>query len=570
MHDGHARHAQAKAAPDVGWEPFAHDPGMAMIPPAGDTPTSMVHAALAPETASLLERGRRELQGGNARAAMASLDAALRLAPGHAEVLRWAGTGARELGQDVQAAAYYRRALRAAPTDPDLHVLLGIVLQRLGEVDAAINTLRHACELAPDWPLAWYNLGEMLRADGRVSEAVQALEAALAIDPDVTRVQLALARAYASIGRIDDAAAHLRDTLRRDPAHAEAWWSLADLKTVRLDAADIAQLDHLLARGDLAPDARVLLGFTLAHALEDHGDYARAFDVLAAANALQRRASPWDAPAERRRIDAIVRVFGQPVTAAPDSGRGREVIFIASLPRSGSTLVEQVLASHPQVEGANEITDLRDIIRAEAMRQRNPYPTWVPAATSPDWERLGTRYLARTMRWRERKPRFTDKNVLNWLFVGAALAMLPAAKVVLVHRDPVETCLACFRQWFEEGSLFSCNLDDMADRCIDFWRLRELWLRNHPGNVLDLAYEDLLATPEITTRRLLEFCQLPFDPACLAFHRTQRAVMSSPSAAQVRQPLRHDTARAARYGDKLDALRRRLREAGLPGATAAA
>ena len=186
--------------------------------------------------------------------------------------------------------------------------------------------------------------------------------------------------------------------------------------------------------------------------------------------------------------------------------------------------------------------------------------------TSADWDRLGAEYLARTARWREHKPRFTDKNLVTWKYVGAALAMLPAAKVVVVRRDPLETCLACYRQWFTLGSEFSYDLDDMADYCIDFVRLGRFWLQRFPDRVFDLEYEVLLADPETMTRRLLDFCGLPFDSACLQFHRTQRTVVSAASAAQVRQPLQGNAARAAHYGHWLDDVLQRLRDGGLPPA----
>jgi hypothetical protein len=141
--------------------------------------------------------------------------------------------------------------------------------------------------------------------------------------------------------------------------------------------------------------------------------------------------------------------------------------------------------------------------------------------------------------------------------------MLPAARVVVVRRDPVETCLGCFRQCFSERSGFASDLDEMADYCSDFLRLTRFWLEKYPGRVHDLQYETLVAEPEQEIRRLLDFCNLPFDPACLEFHKTARTVQSLPSAAQVRQPMRRDTARSALYGDKLDPLRKRLRDAGV-------
>ncbi|MEO8810996.1 MAG: sulfotransferase, partial [Rhodanobacter sp.] len=337
-----------------------------------------------------------------------------------------------------------------------------------------------------------------------------------------------------------------------------------NLNTVRFDAADTANLQRALSRRDLSPRANELLGFTFAKALEGQGEYARAFDAFRTANASRRGRVKWDSAGERRRVNAILRAFASEAPPALDAGLGHEVILIVSIPRSGSTLVEHILASHPQVEGANEIKDLTQVIDAETHRRDSAYPLWVPDATAQDWQRMGQEYLARTARWRKDKPRFTDKSLVSWYLVGPALRMLPAARVVIVRRDPVETCLACYRQCFAENAGFACDLDETADYCIDFLRLTRFWKDKYPTRVFDLQYEDLVAEPEVAIRQLLDFCGLPFDPACLEFHKTSRTVLSLPSAAQVRQPLRRDTARSARYGDKLDRLRQRLADANAP------
>ena len=431
-------------------------------------------------------------------------------------------------------------------------------------MNEAISSLRRACELAPESASAWYNLAEALKPQVHTEEAIDALQRTLALDPSHLPAWLALARAWASLGRIDDAVSSLREILRREPGHAEAWYALSNLKTVALDSQDVLLLESALARRGLAPGSRVWLGFALAKALEDQGDYAGAFDVLRDANALQRSQGKWDSKGERARVDAIMRVFAGLPQKPLDTDLGREAILIASIPRSGSTLLEQILASHPDVEGANEIKDLPRLIESETRRRGSNFPLWVPDVPATEWEQLGRRYLERTARWRQRKPRFTDKNLLNWVLAGAALMMLPAARVVVCRRDPLETCLACYRQWFGNEAVFSCDLDEMADFCIDFMRLTRFWLMTFPDRVFDLEYETLVAEPEPTIRRLLDFCGLAFDPACLEFHRTERAVLSAPSAAQVRQPLRTDTARADRYGDKLDHVRARLHAAGLP------
>src|SRR5699024_6621277 len=171
---------------------------------------------------------------------------------------------------------------------------------------------------------------------------------------------------------------------------------------------------------------RELLAFTLAKALEDQGEYARAFDLFEQGNASRRKRVRWNAAGERKRVEAIERLFSGMPAPPVDSRRGHEAIFIVSIPRSGSTLVEQVLASHPDVEGANEIEDLRQLVDAETRRRNAAFPLWAPDAGADDWRRLGQAYLARTEKWRRERPRFTDKSMVNWYLVGAALQMLPA------------------------------------------------------------------------------------------------------------------------------------------------
>ncbi|KRE97038.1 hypothetical protein ASG87_00275 [Frateuria sp. Soil773] len=510
-----------------------------------------------------LAMAREAWRQGQLDAAERAIAQVLALVPGHADALRMLGIAAQHRGDHAKAVDCFQRVLPVWPEDSNLRLGLGIALYEQGQVDEAMAQLRRACELAPDSGPAWFNLGEALWRQAQAQEAVAALRRALELAPSHLPARLSLAKVQASLGQVDDAIAGFREVLRLDPDHAEGWFGLSNLNTVRFDAADAARLQQALARKDLSARHRELLGFTLAKAQEDRGDYAQAFETFRLANASRRQRVRWDAAGERRRVEAIERIFANDMPTPLDPGLGREAILIVSIPRSGSTLVEQILASHPEVEGANEIKDMPQVIDAETHRRRSAFPLWAPDASAEDWRRLGREYLARTAHWRQARPRFTDKSLVTWYLVGAALAMLPAARVVVVRRDPVETCLACFRQCFTEHSGFTCDLDEMADYCIDFLRLTRFWLDRYPGRVLDLPYESLVAEPEPAIRRLLDFCDLPFDPACLAFHKTERTVLSTPSAAQVRQPMRRDTARSARYGDKLDALRQRLRDAGV-------
>ena len=512
----------------------------------------------------MLARAREEWERRDFAAAERSLSNVLALAPNELSAIRMMGMVLQRLGRNVRAIDCFRRVLATHPDDSDIHVCLGIALHESGETDDAVKHLRYACELTPRSASAWFNLGEALVQQVHTDEAVATLRRALELDPEHVSARLSLSKALASLGEVDAAITGFREVLRRDPGNTEGWFGLSNLNTVRFDAADAASLRRALMRQDLSPRDRELLGFTYAKALENQGEYAQAFEAFRVANASRRRRVKWDAAGERKRVEEIQRVFANGTPPPLDDRLGGEVIFIVSIPRSGSTLVEQILASHPQVEGANEIKDITEVIDAETKRRNSAFPLWAPDATAEDWQRLGREYLARTARWRKTKPQFTDKSLVSWYLVGAALAMLPAARVVIVRRDPLETCLACFRQLFSERSAFACDLDELADYCIDFLRLARFWIDKYPGRVLDLRYENLLAEPEAEIRRLLDFCNLPFDARCLEFHKTQRAVLSAPSAAQVRQPLRRDTARSARYGDKLDPLRRRLLAAGVP------
>jgi tetratricopeptide (TPR) repeat protein len=522
-----------------------------------------IRPPLSPQAADMLARARQAWAQRQFDVAERLILQVLALAPDDADAIRMLGTAAQRRGDHARAADCFRRVLPVWADDSDLRIGLGIALYERGDVDEALIQLRRACELAPNSGSAWFNLGEALWRQTHTEESIVALRRALELVPAYIPAMLSLARAQASLGLIDAAVAGFRSMLKVDPGNAEGWFGLSNLNTVRFDATDEASLRKALTRTNMPDRDRELLGFTLAKALEDQRDYAQAFDMFQLANTSRRKRVKWDAAGEHRRVEAIEHLFANDMPQPLDPQLGREVIFIVSIPRSGSTLVEQILASHPQVEGANEIKDMSQVIDAETHRRHSAFPLWAPDATAQDWQRMGNEYLARTANWRKTKPRFTDKSLATWYLVGAALAMLPAARVVIVRRDPVETCLACYRQCFTEKVGFTCDLDEMADYCIDFLRLTRFWLQRYPDRVLDLPYESLVAEPEPMTRRLLDFCGLPFDAACLDFHNTSRAVLSSPSAAQVRQPLRSDTARSARYGDKLDHLRQRLRDAGV-------
>jgi tetratricopeptide (TPR) repeat protein len=504
----------------------------------------------------LLEEAGRFLEKGDAHGAATALEGAAALAPDHPEVLRLYAVGRILHGRHADAIDLLRRALAIRPHDALIHNNLGSALRANGESDDAIVAFRTACELAPTLAAAWFNLGKTQKMLARTDDAQVSLERVLELAPGHVPARVVLADNLKALGRIDEAIAAYREALRLRPRSAQAWWGLANLKTRRFDAAETAALEQLFTAADLSAEDRALAGFALAKAHEDQDRYPEAWTTLQAANLLRRAQKPWDAVAFSRRVETIATAFAAP-SSGPASGRGGEVIFIVSLPRSGSTLIEQILAAHPEVEGAGELPDLGIVLDEETRRRGRPFPDWAADMQAKDWERLGERYLARTRRWRAERPRFTDKGLDNWLYVGAAAAMLPAARFVYCNREPVETAVSCYRQWFNEGQHFSYALDDIARYMGDATRLMQAWSQHWPDRVYRQSLEALQDAPEEAVRELLKFAGLSFDVRCLDFHAAGRPVRTA-SAAQVRTPLQRDTRRAARYGESLDALRESL------------
>jgi tetratricopeptide (TPR) repeat protein len=505
---------------------------------------------------TLLQQAARHLDQHNLEAAEQTLAAISALAPNHPEVLRLQGIALQRRGRSGEALAVFQRALDGWPEDALIVSGIASVLAKTGDLAGALDAFRRACALLPTHAANWFNLGTLLHDQGYVGEAQAALQRAVEIAPDHVRARIALAGVLTALGQVEDAAIQYRHAIALDSRAMRAWLGLADMKTVRFSVEEIALLERITNDPRIAIEDRIDGEFALGKACEDEGRYEEALRIFSRANAAQRRRIPWNAAAFSRHVDAIMAAATEPVSG--DATRGREVIFVVSLPRAGSTLTEQILAAHPEVEGASELPDLTSVIEEESNVRGEPFPHWIAKATADDWRRLGHRYLQRTARWRTSRPRMTDKMPDNWLFIVAIRAMLPGARIVNCRRDPVETCWSCFKQLFGPGrQLFAYDFEELGAYWRDYDRSMRFWCARDPQRIRDQIYEDLLADPEREIRALLDFCDLPFDPLCLNFHQSERSIRTA-SAAQVREPLRRDTARSACYRELLDPLRRAL------------
>jgi tetratricopeptide (TPR) repeat protein len=508
---------------------------------------------LSPSASRRLVAATQALTLGRVVDAEQRLHGLLAVYPNHPEVLRMSA-GLQSLRGDFYGAmAIMERAIALRPDDAAYWSSFGSILIDAARYDDAIDALRHACELDPTYTTAWYNLGLAYIRCMRVDEASAALQHAVSQAPELeVNARVILGNMFRAEGRNDEAIAEYRATIKQQVHAGNAWWGLAEIKTQRFADDDLENLRKALRHPGASEDDLSAMGFTLAKALDDRRLYAESLAALAQAHARVRARKRWDPAVYSTHIDAILKAFTPPVAGAVEP-LGQEAIFVASMPRSGSTLTEQVFASHSQVDGGGEVADLPSVLMEESKRLNKPFPDFVPALTPGDWERMGHAYLERTSRWRSGRARFTDKMPSNWHYVGAIRAMLPGARIIMVRRDPLETCLSCYRQRLA-NSEYTRTFDDLAAAWRDFDRTVRHWRLLHPTHVYECIYEEFVVEPEAKIRALLEFCALPFEAGCLEFHKTERRV-HTPSATQVREPLRRDTARTHRYGALLDPLR---------------
>ena len=513
---------------------------------------------LAPHARALALRGQQALARSNPAHAVAPLDEAMSEYPAHPELLRLRGLCEHFHGRfDAATNGLQGRRGVARRRTHRQQSRRGTRAERQYRRGLAPIPPRHRSPTLID---AWFNLGRALDLRHDAAGALAAFDAVLELDPRHRPARILRAEAAKTLGRIVEAEDELRAVLREDPDSVAAWVALANLKSFSADADDLHGLRRLYSNPSLAPTQRIDIGFAFAGALEAAGDYARAFEVFSVANAAKRATLRWDARAVSALVDDILGAF--PSADVLDSHRGSGLALLVGMPRSGSTLAEQIIAAHPSARAGGETGFVAEILQAESSRRGARFPHWVDKATDADWARLGKAYLARVDNAKGDATLFTDKTLTNWQTLGAIRRMLPGAHVVHCLRDPLETAWSCYKHNFSADQLYSYDFAELAAFFADSQRAMATWNERYPGWIHRHRHEDLLADPERITRALLSACGLSFDPACLRFHEAKGEVRTS-SAAQVRAPLRADTSVAARYGSLLDPLRDALAARGI-------
>ena len=383
--------------------------------------------------------------------------------------------------------------------------------------------------------------------DGDHGAAIATLRGILADAPGALSAWIQLGDLYEATGRTQDAIGTYRHVLSIQPALGQAWWSLANIKAHRFTAADVKAMRDNLANGKLPAPDRMLTSFALGKALEDAGAPGEAFPLYEKGNALRRARQPYD----RARVTALaerLRALFTPDFFAARAGRGDPSgapVFIVGLPRSGSTLVEQMLAAHPAIEGTMELTDLpRAVGRLD--RPGGRYPEALATLEGDALAAIGRAYVEESgIQRRTGKPHFTDKLPANFWHVGFIRTVLPNARIIDVRRHPMACGFSIYRQYFASGFDFANDLEDIGHHYAAYVAMMAHWDAVQPDQVHRIFYERLVAEPETELRRLLAYLGQPFDPACLRFHESARSVRT-PSASQVRRPL---------YGDAVESWR---------------
>ncbi len=495
--------------------------------------TDPERARIEEATAALLKDDRRRSE--------ALFREILRRDPSHAAAL--CGLAALSLAADVprDAERLLRHALRQSQHLPLAYRGLGPALMGLGRLTEAEAATRYLARIEPMSPQTWVTAAGVAIRLMRQTEAIDAYERALKLRPQEAGLRMSIGHLQKTLGRRAESEASYKAALVMDPGRAEAYWSLADLKNYTFSDEEISAMQRLIDSDPRDPSNEAQLNFALGKAFEQRQRYREAFASYARGAQLRRREAPFDIGQFERRSERIRAFFDAAFFAAHRGGGdpSRAPIFIVGLPRSGSTLVEQILASHSEVEGTMELLNVLNIVHEfdDMAPGRSGYPQTVGSASAERFAELGRRYVEQTAPLlRLNRRRFTDKLPNNFSHIGLIHAMLPHATVIDVRRHPMDACFSTFKQYFAEGQNFSYDLEDLGRYYRCYLALMDHWDAVLPGKVLHVRYEELVRSPEAGIRRLLEHCGLDFEPACLAFHETRRPVRTA-SAEQVRQPI---------------------------------
>jgi len=501
----------------------------------------MSRAAAPNPIEKLAERGMALLNAGDLAGAEKTFRKIAAKLPNHAPTQHYLAMTQVQMGDYHKAVRSAQKATAFAPEDGDAQNTLGVALRLSGDILGALAAFQAAVRLAPDNPRNLLNLGESLNDVQRADAALVHVERLAELTPDDALALNRLGTTLRSSGQMEAAAKALRRSVALDPANGAAWIELAMMG--ELTADDLAALAGLLddmtddrVNGGGSEAAKLCFALFRGHDRLDETDKAGAY--LARANQIKRDAADYDVGVDAANFEAIAATFDADHIDhhrdASDAGEG--LIFVLGMPRSGTSLIEQILASHSRAFGVGEI----DLLRLTLLRDEGAKPKGFPAQSKSwkrrDWQRLGQAISDQLFAAGEQSPVVIDKTLLNFRHIGFIRLALPKAKIIHCRRSPLDCGYSIFQQLFSDQYGFCYDLDDLGRYFRAYDKLMDHWRDVLPGEFLEIDYEQLVENQEPETRRLLEFCDLAWEDACLNFHQTRRAVRTA-SANQVRRPI---------------------------------
>ena len=477
-------------------------------------------------------------------------------------------------GQTEEAEKICRQVLREHPNEVDAMRLLASIANKLEQRDDAIILLERAVELKPKFAGAWADLaetytesekfGEALDAVQRVIKlqpnmpfghmirgsilgkkddhegAINAFKEALEIEPEHIGSNMGLGNTLKTIGRYDEAVKSYKKCIEAQPLFSEAYWSLANLKTYSFDDDEIKNMEKHVQGQDLTPASKAFFHIAIANAKEKQMKYGEAWYHFHTGNELRRTSEIYDSVTTQVTHDALIETFDEEfVNSTKGSGCQSDApIFILGLPRSGSTLIEQILASHSRVEGTRELPDI-SLLGRRLTKSKPPgikYPDAVKHMTDEEKTEYGESYLKTSKRYRTDKPRFIDKMPNNFAHIGFIKTILPNAKIINAKRHPLDSCVSSFKQLFYKGQSWSYDLFEIGEYYLEYERMMDHWHSLYPGEIYDIQYENIVNNQEDESRALIQYCGLDWEDSCLRFYENKRSVNTA-SSEQVRQPI---------------------------------
>ncbi len=482
------------------------------------------------------------LRSGRQDEAVETLRTALRENPDNIDAMRClAQVYVREKERLGDAEALLRRATLLAPDYVAAWMLLGGILHESGRHSESVDVFRRVTAIEPRHVAGWTGLGNAYSYAGDVERSRESYVRAVSLDPRAPGAQMGLGHVLKTLGDQPGSLRAYRAAIAVKPGFGEVYWSMANLKVFRFQDAEVTAMEEQLRRDDLSASEEIHFRFALAKAYEDRCDYDRAWHQYDTGNHKQRQQVFHDPVAFEVRHEEIIKVFDREFLER-HAGQGFESaapIFIVGLPRSGSTLVEQILASHSQVEGTQELPTLSRLAASIGRyhRDQKQYPHTVRDLRGRDFRAYGRQYVEEACAFRTTgKPHFTDKLPNNFSHVGLIHLILPNAKIINTRRHPFDSCLGAYKQLFAKGQDFTYDMTELAVYYRKYHETIQHWHRVLPDKVLDVHYEETVTDLESQVRRILAHCGLPFETGCVRFYETDRPVKTA-SSEQVRQPI---------------------------------